>query len=126
VSIVDDETDLAYLYKEALKHISGIFVFAFTDPESALEHFQLNHQNYRVVISDFRMPHINGIQLLEKIKCINPTVIRILISAFEIRDEIFQYSICVDKFMQKPVAMKDMIDEVQMLIGITSKKCVNF
>jgi DNA-binding NtrC family response regulator len=55
VSIVDDETDLAYLYKEALKHISGIFVFAFTDPESALEHF--SNQSPELSGCHFRFPN---------------------------------------------------------------------
>ena len=56
VCVVDDEADLAYLFKEALSQIDGVMVFAFTDPSLALEHFQANHQNYRVVISDYRMP----------------------------------------------------------------------
>jgi hypothetical protein len=38
---VDDEVDLACLFKEALSQIDGVQVFAFTDPLLALEHFQL-------------------------------------------------------------------------------------
>ena len=63
-----DEADLAYLFKEALNQIEGVEVFAFTDPSLALEHFQANHQNYMVVISDYRMPSMTGMELLSKIK----------------------------------------------------------
>ena len=97
VAVIDDEIDLVYLFKDALSQINGIQVFAFSDPNLALEHFQLNHENYRVVVADYRMPGINGIQLFDKMKAINPTVARILVSAFEIEDQIFQYCRYVDK-----------------------------
>ena len=37
---------------------------------------------------------------------------RIMMSAFEIQDELFQEYNCVDKFLQKPVLMVDPINEI--------------
>ena len=117
IAVIDDELDLAYLFKEALSQIDGVQVFAFTDPLLALEHFKANHQNYMVIISDYRMPTMTGMELLRKIKDVNPTVTRIMMSAFEIQDELFQEYNCVDKFLQKPVLMVDLINEVRMLLS---------
>jgi DNA-binding NtrC family response regulator len=117
IAIIDDEPDLACLFKEALSQIDGAEVFAFTDPLLALEHFQTNHQNYMVIISDYRMPSMTGIELLSKIKDVNPEVTRIMMSAFEIQDELFEECKCVDKFLQKPVLMTDLINEVRMLVS---------
>ena len=117
VAVIDDEADLAYLFKEALSQIDGVEVFAFTDPSLALEHFKANHQNYRVVISDYRMPTMTGMELLSKIKDVSPATTRIMMSAFEIQDELFQEYKCVDKFLQKPVLMTDLINEVRMLVS---------
>ena len=117
VAVIDDEADLAYLFKEALSQIDGVQVFAFTDPLLALEHFKANHQNYRVVISDYRMPTMTGMELLSKIKDVSPAATRIMMSAFEIQDELFQEYKCVDKFLQKPVLMTDLINEVRMLVS---------
>lgn len=117
VAVIDDEADLAYLFKDALSQIDGVMVFNFTDPLLALEHFQSNHKNYRVVITDYRMPGMTGIELLERIKAINPAVRRLLVSAFEINDELFQEYKCVDKFLQKPLSMVKLIDEVEMLVN---------
>ena len=68
------------------------------------------------------MPGMAGIELLEKIKAINPAVTRILMSAFEIQDEQFQKRNCVDKFLQKPILMSNLINEVRMLIAIANPK----
>lgn len=117
IAIIDDEPDLAYLFKEALNQINGIQVFAFTDPLLALEHFKANHRNYIVVISDYRMPTMTGMELLREIKKFNPATIRIMMSAFEIEDELFQEYNCVDNFLQKPVLMTDLINEVRTLVN---------
>ena len=122
VAVIDDEMDLAYLFKDALSQIDGIEVFVFSDPNLALEHFQINLQHFRLIITDHRMAGMAGIELLEKIKAINPAVTRILMSAFEIQDEQFQERNCVDKFLQKPILMSNLINEVRMLIAIANPK----
>ena len=63
------------------------------------------------------MPSMTGMELLSKIKKVNPAVTTIMMSAFEIQDELFQECKCVDKFLQKPVLMTDLINEVRMLLN---------
>jgi DNA-binding NtrC family response regulator len=126
VAVIDDETDLAYLFKDALSQVDGVQVFAFTDPLLALEHFQTNHRNYSVVISDYRMPTMTGMELLSRIKEVNPAVIGIMMSAFEIQDELFNECDCVDKFLQNPISIVKLIDEVEMLVNrlrVPNKNC---
>ena len=113
ISVVDDEADNAYLFRDALSIIEGVDVFAFTDPVLALEHFRINHRNYKCVITDFRMPLMNGAQFLDKVKAVNPEVKRILISAFEIDDDLFKDCHSIDKFLPKPIPMGELIEEVQ-------------
>jgi CheY-like chemotaxis protein len=116
ISVVDDEADIVYLFRDVLSTIKGVRVFAFTDPLLALEHFQTNHRNYKCVITDFRMPSMNGVQFLDKVKEVNPEVKRIMISAFEIDDDLFMDSNSIDKFLPKPVTMSELIDEVQKYV----------
>jgi len=77
----------------------------------------INQEFYQVVISGYRMPTMTGIEVLCKMKEMNQAVKRILISAFEIQDELFQECKCVDKFLQKPVFMTDLINEVRTLLS---------
>jgi DNA-binding NarL/FixJ family response regulator len=36
---------------------------------------EVNQSNYRIIISEYGMPAVNGIELLSRIKEINPTVV---------------------------------------------------
>ena len=115
VVIVDDDLEITLLFREALKDISRVKIFTFTDPVLALEHFQVNEYAYVLVISDFKMPGLNGMEFLKKIKALNPFVRTILMTAFEIEDKIFgEYTKnkIIDAFLQKPIGMHDLIKEV--------------
>lgn len=57
IAIVDDEPDTVQLFKDILS-TNGYNVAGFTDPLSALEHIQENHEEYDLVLSDYKMtPH---------------------------------------------------------------------
>lgn len=123
VGIIDDETDLVCLFKDALSNIADVRAFGFTDPKLALVHFRDNHEKYKCIISDYRMPSMNGIEFLEQAKEINAGVARILISAFDIADQAFRDCQCVDKFLQKPIRISDLIEQVQKcLISVEIEK----
>lgn len=115
MSVVDDENDILTLFTQALSQIGDTDVLGFTDAALALEHFKLNQSNYTLVLSDFRMPTMNGLELLTKVKAINPAVKTLLISAFEVNEELEQ-SNCVDAFLQKPISIPDLIDAVETQI----------
>ena len=115
VVIVDDDLEITLLFREALKDISRVKIFTFTDPVLALEHFQVNEYAYVLVISDFKMPGLNGMEFLKKIKALNPFVRTILMTAFEVVDKIFRdytKNKIIDAFLQKPIGMHDLIKEV--------------
>ena len=115
VSIVDDDPDIILLFHEILKSISGITIFTFTDPILALEHFQVNEYAYVLVISDFKMPGLNGMEFLKKIKELNRSVRTILMTAFQIEDKVFrEYTKMkiINASLQKPIGIHDLLKEV--------------
>jgi DNA-binding NtrC family response regulator len=68
MSVIDDEPDIMYLFKDALSQMKDFRLFGFTDSMLALEHFIHNRSNYRLILSDYRIPGLNGIQLLKYVK----------------------------------------------------------
>jgi DNA-binding NtrC family response regulator len=110
VSIVDDDVYIAQLFHETMsENIDGISVFSFNDPILAFEHFTENKENYALVISDLRMPGLNGLELLKKVKDSNPKVRTILMSAYNFEEEELYQSYMIEKVInstiEKPVTM---------------------
>lgn len=68
VSIVDNEIDITVLFQDALcTKMKDFSVVVFNEPADALEHFKKIKKN-TLVISDLRMPTMDGLQLLNKVK----------------------------------------------------------
>ena len=115
VSIVDDDPGSTMFFQEALQTIAGISIFTFTDPILALEDFQVKDYAYVLVISDFKMPGLNGMEFLKKIKESNRFVRTILMTAFTIDDNLFrEYTKkkIINGYLQKPIGLHDLIIEV--------------
>jgi DNA-binding NtrC family response regulator len=127
VSIVDDELDITQLYQDAIYgHINGISVVCFNNPVTALEHFIENKKDYALVISDLRMPNLNGLDLLSKIKIINPNVRTILVSAYEVKeDKVFQKYMkdgTIDLFIGKPIPIDWLRQKVREQVEAYEKR----
>jgi DNA-binding NtrC family response regulator len=115
ISIVDNELSTTNLFYEALRTISGIDVFRFTDPIEALDHLKMNKRDYAVMISDLRMPVINGVQLLQTVKDLNPSTRTILLTAYNIDDSLlreYTEKEIINCFLQKPIGIDQLRSEV--------------
>ncbi len=109
ILILDDDPDIVSTLEQGLRR--GFWVSASTDPNLALEHFESNYRAYDLVISDIRMPQMNGFEFIKKVKEVKPTVKVFFMTAFEIPDIEFSNqfpSIIVDKFIQKPVTIAEL------------------
>ena len=107
VMVVDDEEELACLFMELIKG-SGFNSVSFTDPLLALKHIRSNPEMYSLVITDFRMPGISGIELAKKIREYNSKVKILLITAYY-TDEILNNDdfkeAKISKVLQKPLKL---------------------
>jgi len=118
VSVIDDERDISQLFHDALcENIDGISVVAFNDPIIAFEHFAEKKENYALVISDLRMPGLNGLELLKKVKSSNLNVRTILMSAYNFEeDKLFQQYMkegVIDSTIEKPVTINRLCQRVR-------------
>jgi len=118
VSVVDDDLNTTELFHVALsENIDGISVVSFNDPVIALEHFAANKDAYVVVISDLRMPGLNGLELLKKVKNSNPKVRTILMSAYNFDEDLlflkYMKEGTIDSSIDKPVTINSLCQRVR-------------
>jgi CheY-like chemotaxis protein len=125
ILVLDDEFDIINPIKHSLERI-GLHVYAFTDPLLALEHFRINCKDYILVISDIRMPGMNGFEFIRKVREISPAIKILLMSAFEINSTELSVGLGGDKiqgFIQKPISLHELNMVVQKHInGLKSYK----
>jgi two-component SAPR family response regulator len=114
VMLVDDEIDIIGLFSEILT-LNGINVRPFTNPKEALDDFKLNHDDYRLIISDVRMSPMSGVEFIAKIREIDPDVNLILMTAFELEGSQLK-EIKTDEFFNKPIRMNDLVRVVKKYV----------
>ena len=118
VSIVEDDLDISVLFQQALSgKIEGASLVSFNDPVTALKHYTKNKQQYAVVISDMRMSSINGLELLKKVKKLNPKIRTIIVTGFEFENnpvfETYLKQGIIDSFIVKPVRIDRLCQSVR-------------
>ncbi len=120
ILVLDDDLDIGNLFKLGLQRSLGSDVFVFANPLLALEHYKINSDKYGLVISDVRMPVMNGYEFVAKVKQINPDVKICLMSAFEINDLRSNYvnSLKIDEFLQKPLSIQRLAEIVENMLSI--------
>ena len=99
VLIVDDEVIIRDLCSKALK---GYQVFQAGNGEEALKVFQKGEID--VILTDVMMPKMGGIELLKRLKEIEPTVVVIVMTGFAEKDIILNaLKADADDFITKPL-----------------------
>ena len=121
ILLVDDEKDILDLFSEYLLS-NGFNTISFQNPLDALEYFYKNTNNCYLVITDYKMPQMSGLDFIKKIreKDTDYKIKTIIISAY-LKDNIpydKSYITTVDKILEKPVYLDRLKKEVQELLSI--------
>lgn len=117
IMIVDDEEDLLNLYRLNLKSLDAN-LHTFTNPKKALEVLKEDHSfQPDLLISDFMMPGMKGIDLIKEFSQLRPQVPTILLSAYLDKEKaINAANIGVFSILEKPIGKEDLIAGVKTLL----------
>jgi len=114
IFIVDDEPMLLDLAAAILQPL-GFNVLTFRDPMMALTEFSKTRPV--VVVTDYAMGAMNGLDLVRECKRINPKQKMILLSG-TVNEEIYaDQPVKPDGFLAKPYQVQDLIELVQKLVN---------
>jgi DNA-binding NtrC family response regulator len=119
IAIIDDEKDLLFVYKKALE-LQRLKVVTFDDSAVALKELKEHYKKYCMVLVDIRMPKVNGYQLINEIKCIDPSIKTILMSAYDVSElevsDNLNTGVKIDDIMHKPFSLIKLINNVNKLL----------
>ncbi len=114
ILLVDDIQDFLDLFAMFFEMDGAETCFA-RDYNQALEH--LESKEFDIVITDYRMPRMHGLYLIEMIKAKNPDMPVILVSAYV--DEKFAEiakETGADEVMKKPFEYDELISNIQKVL----------
>ncbi len=118
VLIVDDQREVSRLLKSALETIEqGLDVAEAPSGEEAV--LDARRKQVDLLVADFRLPGITGVELMQKFRVINPQIKIILISGVSdprLLKEV--QSAGADAFFPKPISIADFLDTVERLLGM--------
>ncbi|HOM10398.1 MAG TPA: response regulator, partial [Spirochaetota bacterium] len=77
ILLVDDDVNVLEGYKRQLR--DEYEVTTFSSASEALDHIQQGNE-FSVIISDYRMPVMDGVVFLEKVKELSPDSVRVMLS----------------------------------------------
>ena len=126
ILLVDDNSDLLFYYNRILKDEGYRKIKSFSDSKEMLTYLlelKPNSLRYKIVILDIRMPDVNGIQLYQILKILNPSIKPIFITALDAVAELTSIfpDIKHKDIIRKPIDRKEFIqtinDQVSILLG---------
>jgi len=129
VLFVDDEEALLDALRNALRRQRGKWEMVFvTSGEAALA--AIDAQPFDVVVSDMRMPGMDGAQLLERVRTICPASARLVLSGHADQELVLRALPHVNQFLEKPCdpdVLKLTIEracDLQSLIGSDAVRAI--
>jgi CheY-like chemotaxis protein len=120
ILLVDDEKDTLRIIQKYFES-KGAHVSAYSDPLLALQDFMKNGNGngngYDLIISDIKMPEMNGIELASIIRKKNkeiPIILMTASSGIDIDHSILNF-LNVEDIITKPVKLKDLLEKVNTI-----------
>ena len=113
VFVVDDEPMLLELAEAILKPM-GYIVRTFRDPELALKEFASAYP--AVVITDYAMGRMSGMDLIRECRRLNPQQKMILLSGTVDEHVFADAPVKPDQFLTKPYQIQELAERVRSLI----------
>jgi len=113
--VVDDSEALGEMIKIFLSD-AGYDVQVFSHPLQALSAMESGGAHPQLLISDYRMPGINGLELIHRCKLIDPSLKVIAASANILDEEVEKYPFHPDRILPKPYTTTSLLATVKTLL----------
>jgi DNA-binding NtrC family response regulator len=116
VYLVDDEPVLLDVAEAALQAEGYVFK-KFHDPQAALASFRKARNKPAVLITDYAMGKMNGLELIQRCRQLHPGLKTILISGTAGAEIVLDAPVQVDRFLAKPYQSQNLAELVRRVLA---------
>jgi len=116
ILIIDDEVDITNILEAELKHL-GYDVTSFNSPNTAYNEFQQEPNEFKLLILDYLMPEINGVDFAKKIFKIRPDLPIIIITGAELENQIKTSEVTnIKHISKKPFSIREIDSSIRKIL----------
>ena len=115
IVVVDDELMVGDVV-QAMLELGGYRTIYFQDPRKALEWLQEPYTHPDLILTDFLMPHLTGLELLQGARAARPGLKAILYSGHVEERESDNYPERPHRFLRKPFSARTLIGVVKSVL----------
>lgn len=117
ILIIDDNETILDIIKQSLLYKSSHDITTMHSGVDGLKEFTENPDKYDLVISDMKMPNVDGIELIQRIKKINPNTKIIGMSGGGVFDYLqLAKEFGADDLIYKPFSVDELIERIDSVI----------
>jgi CheY-like chemotaxis protein len=116
IYVVDDEPLVAEVLATSLE-LAGYRICRFTDSQAAWESFLTAREKPALLVADFQMPNLNGMELIERCKTAHPPLKTISASGTLRLADLPRFPVAPDHFIAKPFFPRELVELVRQLLA---------
>ncbi|WP_163708138.1 sigma-54-dependent transcriptional regulator [Mangrovibacterium lignilyticum] len=114
ILIIDDDSFICEILKKHLKNHKYQVETAFS-AQSALQIFK--NKGIELVLCDFRLPDSSGLEVLQKVRAMNPDIPVIIMTAYaDVRMAVKLMKMGADDYITKPIQQEELISLIAKLL----------
>ena len=122
ILVVDDELDVLDTVRMSLTEW-GYQTDTFSDPRTGLDAFRESPARYSLILTDFRMPGMTGVELAKQAQKIKGDVRVLIMTAFEMDNEILGElpTISKNEILRKPIRLEQLCKAVKKQLTVNKR-----
>src|SRR6476660_1295896 len=118
ILLIDDDDDVLFTFESIIRN-EGYNVTSYSDSNKALTHLSnLDPYYYDLIVTDIRMPVLNGFQVYKQIKVLNADTRVLFLSALDVAEEIM--IVCPGNnpsdIIRKPIKPDNLISKIESML----------
>lgn len=116
ILLVEDESSIANFLKEGLEE-EGFAIDLADNGKKGLQMAQDNLDEYDVIILDWMLPGMSGVEICRNIRKENPTVPVLFLTARDTTDDVvFGLEAGANDYLRKPFAFEELLARIRVLM----------
>ena len=116
VLVIDDDAGMLRALTKALTG-EGLVVASTSDPVMAMEYLMGGNWKFDVIITDLRMPGLDGIEVLDLVKNSRPNIPVIIVTAYGTGEaQAAAAQLGAAAYLEKPVATTELLQAIQRAV----------